>query len=59
MKLLGFVLLFAGWLIVVTALAIFPPNAPRNAFILAGVGVEFIGLFFAARAHPLIHGEDE
>jgi hypothetical protein len=59
MKFLGFLMLFAGWLLVVAALAILPPAALRSIFILAGVGVEIIGLALAVRSHPILRGEEE
>jgi len=51
MKLLGFLLLVAGWLIVLSALALLGGAGPQAAFILAGVGVEVLGLVIVVRAH--------
>jgi hypothetical protein len=51
LKLFGFVLLLAGWGLVISALALVSASAPRTAFILAGVGVEIVGLFLVIRAH--------
>jgi len=51
MKLLGFLLLVAGWLIVLSALALLAASGPRAAFILAGAGVEILGLVIVVRAH--------
>jgi hypothetical protein len=59
MKFLGFLLLLAGWGIVLTALALLAANAPRVAFVLAGVGVEILGLVLVIRAHPAPRGEHE
>jgi len=50
MKLLGFLLLLSGWGIVETALHLLHRNA-LSAFILAGLGVEILGLALVARAH--------
>ncbi|MBZ5503643.1 MAG: hypothetical protein LAN59_15650 [Acidobacteriia bacterium] len=50
MKLLGFLLLSAGWVIVLSAVALLAA-APRTAFILAGFGVEMLGLVMVVRAH--------
>ncbi len=50
MKLLGFLLLPAGWVIVLSAVALLSA-APRTAFILAGFGVEMLGLGIVLRAH--------
>lgn len=55
MKLAGFLLLPAGWAIVLTALVLLPPVPVRSAFVLAGVAVEAVGLILVARAHiPLV-----
>jgi len=56
MKLLGFFLLFAGWILVITAVILLANAASRTVFVLAGLGVEIIGLVLVARAHPLVHG---
>jgi hypothetical protein len=55
-RLFGFLLLLAGWGLVVSALALLAADAPRNIFILAGVGVEIVGLVMVIRAHPLRRG---
>jgi hypothetical protein len=57
MRILGFMLLLAGWAIVVCALALLQP-APRVAFVLAGMGVEVLGLVLVIRSHPLLRGEE-
>jgi hypothetical protein len=54
MKALGFFLLLAGWLIVLAALAVIG-GLPLNAFILAGVGVEVLGLSLVIRSHLVPH----
>ncbi|HXO87564.1 MAG TPA: hypothetical protein VN885_02875 [Candidatus Acidoferrales bacterium] len=59
MKLFGFVLLLAGWGLVVSALALLAADAPRNIFILAGVGVEIVGLVIVIRAHTLRQGAQD
>jgi hypothetical protein len=51
MKLAGFLLLPAGWAIMLTALALLPPGSARGAFLLAGLGVEALGLGLVVRAH--------
>jgi hypothetical protein len=51
MKISGFLLLLAGWGLVLAALILLGPGAARNAFVMAGVGVEALGLGLAARAH--------
>jgi hypothetical protein len=59
MRFFGFLLLLAGWVIVLTALALMAADAPRIAFVLAGVGVEIVGLVLVIRAHPLRRGAHE
>jgi hypothetical protein len=59
MKLLGFLLLLAGWGIVLTAVGLLAASAPRVAFVLAGIGVEILGLVLVIRAHPAPRGEHE
>ena len=49
MKLLGFLLLLSGWGIVETALYLLHGSA-LSAFILAGLGVEILGIALVARA---------
>jgi len=51
MKLLGFLLLVAGWLIVLSALVLLASGGLRVAFVLAGAGVEILGLVMVVRAH--------
>jgi hypothetical protein len=59
MKLSGFLLLLAGWGIVLAALALLTVEAPRAAFVIAGVGVEALGLFLFARSHLVPRREPE
>jgi hypothetical protein len=49
MKLAGMLLLLAGWGIVISAVALFPQPGPRGLFVLAGFGVEVLGLTLAFR----------
>jgi hypothetical protein len=51
MKFVGFLLLLAGWIIVLTALELLAANTPRVLFVLAGCAVEVLGLALAFRAH--------
>ena len=53
MKLAGLLLLPAGWAIVLTAVAILASAGPQVGFVLAGVGVESIGLVLMALAHRI------
>jgi hypothetical protein len=57
MKFLGFMLLLAGWAIVVCAMALLQA-VPRVAFAYAGMGVEVLGLVLVIRSHPLLRGEE-
>ena len=57
MKLIGFVLLLAGWLLVLSAIILLGSEIPRNAFVLAGFGVEVLGLVLVFRAHLLVREE--
>lgn len=51
MKLAGLLMLPAGWIIVLSAVAMLPPRPIRAGFVLAGLAVEVLGLVLAARAH--------
>jgi hypothetical protein len=55
-RLFGFALLLAGWGLVLAAIALLAADAPRFAFVLAGIGVEIVGLVLVVRAHPLPRG---
>jgi hypothetical protein len=59
MKVAGFLLLLAGWALVVTALAMLRSPAQRTAFVLAGFAVEILGAVLAARAHRVLAEESE
>lgn len=54
MKLAGFLLMPAGWIIVLAAIVLLPPGAVRVAFVLAGIGVELFGAFIVVRAHAIL-----
>ena len=53
MRLTGFLLLLAGWGIDLAALALLPSSGSRTVFVLAGTGVEILGLALAARSHVI------
>jgi hypothetical protein len=57
MKLAGFLLLLSGWAIVLTAVALLNAPAARAGFVLAGMGVEVLGLVLAVRSHLGMRGE--
>jgi hypothetical protein len=51
MKTAGLLLLMAGWLLVLSALALLVPGVARNCFVAAGLAVECLGLVLTVRAH--------
>jgi hypothetical protein len=58
MKPLGFLLLLAGWFLVLAALEMLRAATPRAIFVLSGVAVEVLGLALVFRAN-LIEPEGE
>jgi hypothetical protein len=58
-RLFGFLLLLAGWGLALAALALLAADVPRGAFVLAGMGVEIVGLVLVIRSHPLPRGTRE
>ena len=54
MKLLAFLLLAAGWSIVVASLFLLPSPPSRMAFVLAGIAVQILGLILAIRSHRIL-----
>ncbi len=59
MKLAGLLLLPAGWVIVLAAIALLSALSLRIGFILAGVGVEVLGLVVVIRSHLTVQREKE
>lgn len=59
MKLAGFFLLLAGWIIVAAAVILLLPANAIAVFVLAGVAVEILGLTLVIRANPLAVGDKE
>jgi hypothetical protein len=57
MRLMGFLLLVAGWMLVLTAIALLPSGPSQVSFVLIALGVEALGLTFVFRSH-LIPGRD-
>jgi len=51
MKLAGFLLLLAGWAIVMSAIILLAQAPARTGFVLAGMGVEALGLVIVVRSH--------
>ncbi len=58
MKLAGFLLMPAGWIIVLAAVALLPPGPSRVGFTLAGIGVETLGLIVVVRSHATLQGDE-
>ncbi len=58
MRLLGFFLLVAGWIIVLAAIALLQAT-PQTGFALAGFCVQLLGLTLAVRSHLIPHGDKE
>jgi hypothetical protein len=56
MKLAGFLLLLSGWIIVIATLPLLPSSPMRAAFVLAGIGVELIGLSLVVHSHRVSKG---
>jgi hypothetical protein len=51
MKIAGFLLLLAGWGLVLAAVMLLGSALQRSAFVLAGLGVEVLGLVLVVRSH--------
>ena len=51
MKLIGVLMMPAGWAIALGAVALLSPGMAQGAFLLAGGGVEVLGLTLLARSH--------
>jgi len=56
MKLSGLLLLLAGWFLGLSALVLLRAAWPQALFILAGMGVELLGLALLFRSHAIPHG---
>jgi len=57
MRIAGFLMLLAGWGIVLSAAALLKTSAARIAFVLAGAGVEVLGLVLVIRSHIVPKGD--
>jgi len=57
MKLLGLLLLAAGWIITLAAVVLLKTTLERSVFVMSGIGVEVLGLVLAVRAHQPPKGE--
>jgi len=59
MKAVGFLMLLAGWFLVLAAIVLLASLSLRGAFVLAGVAVEGLGLTLAFRSHLIPREEKE
>ena len=59
MKILGFLLLLSGWGLTLAAVAMLAAEVPRAIFVLAGIGVEIVGLALVIRSHVASPGAPE
>jgi len=57
MKLTGFLMLVAGWVIVLASMPLLASMKSRTIFVLAGLGVEVIGLVLVVRSHVVLEDE--
>jgi hypothetical protein len=57
MRIAGFLLLLAGWGIVLAAIALLGSSSPITGFVAAGTGVEVLGLVLVIRSHRLLRRE--
>jgi hypothetical protein len=55
MKLAGFLLLLAGWVIVMAAFVLFASAPLGTLFVLLGAGVEVLGMTLVVRSHLVRH----
>jgi len=51
MKITGLLMMPAGWFIVLAALVLLRAFVAQNLFIVAGIGVEILGLVLFMRSH--------
>jgi hypothetical protein len=57
MKLAGFFMLVAGWFIVLASMPLLGSMKLLTVFVLAGLGVEVIGLALVVRSHLVLEDE--
>ena len=53
MKVLSFLLLLAGWFLVLASIVLLPSLRSRAGFVFAGIGVEALGLILVFRSHAI------
>jgi hypothetical protein len=59
MKAVGFLMLLAGWFLVLAAIVLFAAPPTRAAFVFVGIAVEAMGLTLTFRAHLIPREEKE
>jgi hypothetical protein len=57
MRLAGFLLLIAGWLLDLSAILMLTSLEARTGFVLAGIAVEILGFVVVARTHVPARGK--
>ena len=57
MRLAGFLLLPSGWALVIAALVLLNGAGARNAFVIAGLAVELLGLGLFVRSYIPVRRE--
>jgi len=53
MRFVGFLLLVAGWFLVLAAVVLLASPVSRAAFVFAGIAIEVLGLVFVFRSHSI------
>lgn len=56
MKIAGFLLMGAGWLLAILAVILLRTETTRGVFVLVALAVQVLGLVLVFRAHPLARG---
>jgi hypothetical protein len=51
MKIVGLLMLLAGWFLAIAAIVLFASPPLRASFVLAGIAVELLGMVLAFRSH--------
>jgi hypothetical protein len=59
MKAVGFLMLLAGWFLVLAAIVLFSSPPTRATFVCVGIAVEGVGLAMAFRSHLIPREEKE
>jgi hypothetical protein len=53
MRLVGFLLLLAGWFLVLSAVVLLAAPVSRATFVFTGIAVEALGLVLVFRSHSI------